>query len=164
MAKYLYRKCLASKWLEPTEGEAGSTLESASNLGVVMRKADGTYVSDPVLVNPEVVQAVERMGLTVAITMSSEITASLIQSLTPFQTEISLDDDPHGFALPIVPSVRDLGTARCANVTKEAYMVCCRAEKFVLIWSDFAQGILAHGADVETRLLSIVSIPSLASS
>jgi len=158
MAKYLYRKCLASKWLEPTEGEAGNTSDSAANLGVVIRKADGTYVSEPGSVNPEVVQAVERLGLVVAITMSSEITASLLQSLTPLQTEISLDDDPHGFALPVVPSVRDLGSARCSNITKEAYMVCCRAEKFVLIWSDFAQGILAHGADVETRLLSIVSI------
>jgi hypothetical protein len=156
MVKYLYRKCYESKWLEPTEDDFGLSDGGASNLGVVLRRSDGMFTADPLFLNSELVKAVERLGVPVAFTMSSDIVQTLLSSVTPFQTEISLD--PRGFVLPIVNSVKELASPK-SSVTKEAYICLCRSEKYVLVWSDSVQGVLAHGSDVETRLLGLVSAP-----
>jgi hypothetical protein len=154
MVKYLYRKCYESKWLEPTEDDFGLSDGGASNLGVLLRRPDGMYTADPLFLNSELVKAVERLAVPVAFTMSSDIVQTLLSSVTPFQTEISLD--PRGFVLPIVNSVKELASPK-SSVTKEAYICLCRSEKYVLVWSDSVQGVLAHGSDVETRLLGLVS-------
>ncbi len=155
MVKYLYRKCLQSKWLELSEEDYGSSDGGASNLGVILRRPDGIYTAEPMFITQNIVKAVERLGVSTAFTMSSEITHALLQQITPFQSELSLD--PRGLVLPIVDSVKDLGSSM-STVTKEAYMCLCRNERFVLLWSDSVQGILAHGNDVETKFLGSVRI------
>jgi len=151
MVKFLYRRIHQSKWLEPFDEEDGETDVGASSLGVLLRHPDGRYTAEPLLLNNDLARSVERLGAAVAFTMSSEITRSLLHQITPFQTELSLD--PRGFSLPIVNSVKDLGSAR-----KDRYVCLCRNEKFVLVWGDSAEGILAHGIDVETKLLGLVRI------
>ncbi|KAF9735188.1 hypothetical protein PMIN06_010798 [Paraphaeosphaeria minitans] len=153
MVKFLYRRASQAKWLEPSEDEYGIVDGGASNLGVVLRRSDGIYTGEPLFLNPGLVRAVERLGVAVAFTMSSEITHALIQQVTPFQTEFSLD--PRGFVLPIVNSVQDIATARSA-ISRDAYVCLCRHERMVLVWGDTVPGILAHGTDVETRLLGLV--------
>jgi hypothetical protein len=155
MAKFLHRRCQQAKWLEPAEDEYGIVDDDASQrLGVMVRRPDGLYTAEPLFIHQTIVKAVERLGVPVAFTMSSEITSSLLQQVTPLQTELTLN--PRGFTLPIVASVRDIATTR-STVTKEAFMCLCREEKFVLVWGDSIPGILAHGTDVETRLLGLVS-------
>jgi hypothetical protein len=154
MVKFLHRRCLQSKWLEPAEDDFGVTDGGASNLGVLLRRPDGTYSAAPEFMNEDLVKAVERLGVTVAFTMSSEITHSLLQQTSPFQTELSLGSS--GFVLPIVNSVEEIGTGKA--VTKESYICLCRNEKYVLVWCSSAQGILVHGNDIETRLLGLVRV------
>lgn len=103
--------------------------------------------------NPDIVGAVERLNAAVAFTMSSEITHALLQQVTPFQTELSLD--PRGFVLPIVNSVKDIATGK-SPIGHDAYLCLCKQERVVLVWGDTVPGILAHGTDVETRLLGLV--------
>lgn len=158
MVKYLYRKCYESKWLEPTDEDFGPNDGGSSNLGVLLRRPDGVYTADPMFLNADLVKSVEKLGIPVAFTMSSDIVQTLLSSVTPFQTELSLD--PRGFVLPIINSVKDIAIGR-ASVTKEAYICLCRQERYVLVWSDSVQGVLAHGADVETRLLGLVCAFSL---
>lgn len=155
MVKYLYRKCHDAKWLEPTEEDLAFSDSATSNLGVLLKRNDGLYTADPMFLNADLVKAVERLSVPVAFTMSSDIVQTLLSSVTPFQTEITLD--PRGFVLPIINSVRDITSGK-SNITREAYICLCRAEKYVLVWSDSVQGVLAHGADVETRLLGLVCV------
>src|SRR5437764_12072120 len=108
MVKYLYRKCLQSKWFEPAEEEYGIIDGETSNLGVILRRPNGTYITEPSFINQDLAKAVERLQISIAFTMSSEITHALLQQITPFQTELTLD--PRGFVLPIVNSVTDLGS------------------------------------------------------
>jgi hypothetical protein len=63
--------------------------------------------------------------------------------------------DPRGVVLPIVNSVKDIATGK-APVSREAYVCLCRQESTVLVWGDTVPGILAHGTDIETRLLGLV--------
>lgn len=153
MVRFLYRRCQQAKWLEPPEDEYGIIDGGTSNLGVLLRRKDGVYTGEPMFLNEDLVRAAERLSLPVAFTMSSEITQALLNQITPFQTEVSLD--PRGFVLPIVNSVKDLATGR-SNVTREAYVCLCRNERMVFVWGDSVQGILPHATDVETKLLGLV--------
>lgn len=161
MVKFLYRRCSQAKWLEPPEDEYGIIYGGVANLGVLLRRTDGIYTAEPLFLNQDLVNAVEKLGVAVAFTMSSEITHALLQQITPFQTELSLD--PRGFTLPIVNSVKDIATDK-ATISRNSYVCLCRQERMVLIWGDTVPGILAHGTDVETKLLGLVwgsHIPSI---
>jgi hypothetical protein len=153
MVKFLYRRCSQAKWLEPPEDEYGVVDGGAANLGVLLRRPDGIYTAEPLFLNPDLVSTVEKLNVAVAFTMSSEITHALVQQVTPFQTELALD--PRGFVLPIVSSLKDIATGK-ASVSRDAYVCLCRQEGMVLVWGDTVPGILAHGTDIETRLLGLV--------
>ena len=155
MVKYLHRRCHQSKWLESPEDDYGSTDSATPNIGVILKRPDGLYSTEPQSLQQDVVKSVERLGVPVAFTMSSEITQALLQQITPFQTELRLDS--RGYVLPIVGSVRDIGSPKSA-VTREAYMCLCRNERFVLVWGDSVQSILAHASEVETGLVGLVSL------
>ena len=152
MVKYLHKKCTQAKWLEPAVDEYGEIESSTANLGVVLRRADKVYTTEPMSINSQVVMAAERLGAAVAFTMSSDIVHGLIQTLGPFQRDVQVD---RGITLPIVNSIQEL--VEDSSIPREAYMCLCKEERFVLLWGDNVQGILAHGADIETRFLSLVS-------
>jgi hypothetical protein len=153
--KFLAKKCHNSKWLEPPEDEFGVIdSQSSAGLGVVLKRPDGFYTTDPIFLRHDIVKAVERLGAVVAFTMSSEIVWSLeTGNLTPLMTELPLDRA--GSVLPIARSVRDIGTSRC-TATRESYVCYCREEKFILIWASSVPNIMAHGNDVETALIGLV--------
>ncbi|KAF2643362.1 hypothetical protein P280DRAFT_250925 [Massarina eburnea CBS 473.64] len=153
MVKFLHRRCSQSKWLQPPEDEYGVVDGGVANLGVLLRRPDGIFTAEPLFLNPDLVGAVERLNVAVAFTMSSEITFALLQQITPFQTEFSLD--PRGFVLPVANSVKDIATGK-SSVAHDAYICLCRQERMVLVWGDTVPGILAHGTDVETKLLGLV--------
>jgi hypothetical protein len=155
MVKYLHKKCVQHKWLETSEDEMDlDSTPQTSRLGVMLKRGAANYASEPSIISPELLRAVERLGVTVAFTMSSDLTEALFQQITPLQIEVSLD--PYGSVLPVTNSVNDLFTAR-SPVSPDAFMCACRRERFVLIWGDSAQSIMALGSDVETRLVGQVS-------
>ncbi|KAE9990916.1 hypothetical protein EG327_000748 [Venturia inaequalis] len=126
------KKCQQAKWLEQPEDEFGLTDEdSSAGLGVLLRRPDGFYSSDPICLSIDVLKAVERLGAVVAFTMRSEIVWSMeMEKITPDMTELILDKS--GSILPIAPS------------------------RFILIWASSVPNILAHGNDVETTLLGLL--------
>jgi hypothetical protein len=85
--------------------------------------------------------------------MSSEVTEALFEQLTPLQTGVPLD--PYGAFIPVVNSIDDL-CSEVLSVSQEAYMCACRRERFIFIWGVSPQSIVAHGSDVETRLVGVV--------
>jgi hypothetical protein len=156
MVKYLHKRCIQNKWLEPPSEELNLDSVGTSGLGVMLRRSTGSYASEPLNMSSELLRAVERLGAPVAFTMSSEITEALFQQMTPLQTEVLLD--PFGAVLPIANSINDICTGK-SSVSQDAFMCACRRERLVLIWGDSAQGLLAHGSDVETRLVGLVRTP-----
>jgi len=156
--KFLANKCRQARWLEMPEDELGLSEDGVSNkLGVILRRPDGQYTAEPMFLDAEIVAAVERLGVDVSITMSTEIVWSLLENLNPLQTELSLDRA--GSVMPIAKSIRDVGTSRCA-ATKDSYLCYCREERFILIWSMNVKNILPHGNDIEAILLGLVSLPT----
>jgi hypothetical protein len=160
MVKYLHKRCVQHKWFEPPSEELNANSLSGgpgtSCLGVMLRRSPGSYASEPLNIPPELLGALQRLGAPVAFTMSSEITEVLFQQITPLQTEVLLD--PLGSVLPIVNSINDICTGK-SSVSQDAFMCACRQERFVLVWCDSAQGLVAHGSDVETKLVGLVRTP-----
>ena len=157
MVKYLHKRCIQHKWLEPPSEELNEdslpNVSSTSCLGVMLRRSPGSYTCEPPNISSELLKAVQRLGQLVAFTMSSGITEALFQQITPLQTEVSLD--PLGTVLPIVNSFSDIYTGK-SSVSQDAFMCACRQERLVLIWGDSAQGLIAHGTDVESKLVGFV--------
>ncbi|KAF2205964.1 hypothetical protein GQ43DRAFT_384692 [Delitschia confertaspora ATCC 74209] len=153
MVKFLHRRCSQAKWLEPPTDEYGIIDGGVANLGVLLKRNDGIYTAEPLFLNQDVVSAVEKLNVAVAFTMSSDITHALMQQVSPFQTDISLD--ARGFVLPVVSSVTEITTGK-SSISRGSYVCLCKQERMVLVWGDTVPGILAHGTDIETKLLSIV--------
>ena len=158
MVKYLHKSCLERKWLEPPSEEFNvNSTSGTSGLGVILKRSTGSYATEPPNISSELLRAAERLGVVVAFTMSSEFTETLFQQIAPLQTEVPLD--PFGTILPIAKSISDIGTGK-SSVSQDAFMCACRRERLVLVWADSPQGLIAHGSDVEAKLVGFVRRPA----
>lgn len=148
MATFLFNRCRRAQWL----GGQDRRRNSEQQLGVVLRKTDGTSIFRPETLSSTVRDAVDRLAAPVAITMSSDITEALLQILTPFQTDIQLSS---ALTLPVVQSVVDIALPT-SGVTSNTFACVCRRESMLLLWSSSVQTIMDHAADVEMKLLSML--------
>ncbi|KAK6596305.1 glycosyltransferase family 2 protein [Botrytis cinerea] len=152
VAKYLQRRCSAAKWLQPIEEENG-TINESSWVGVAMRLPDGSYYTEPPNVDNNFYTVMQYLGCKVAFTMSSDITAALMDQIGPFQTEVQVH--PRGIRLPIVQNLSELAYGG-TGVSKKSYLCVLREERLVLIWNESVESIMTHGADVEGILVGLI--------
>lgn len=91
--------------------------------------------------------------------MSSDIVLALLdQDIDPFVNEIELDSS--GTILPVVETVRDLGTER-SSATKSHCAALCKEERYIFVWNDSVKDIEATATDLENILLRspLLSMP-----
>ncbi|KAK3112111.1 hypothetical protein LTR53_011951 [Teratosphaeriaceae sp. CCFEE 6253] len=154
MAKYLYNQVSTHQWLDPMEDETGNPMHSLSvDRGVVLQREDGGYVTHPPRLHDHIVEAVLRLDVPIAFTMSSEITHTLLRQVAPGQTQYG--DPRSGITLPVIDSVESLASGR-ASVSRDEFICLCRREQFVLVWGSTVESILAQGNDIETWLVGLV--------
>lgn len=150
----LYKQAAANQWLEPPHDEDGTPIsEFVPTRGFLLQRDDGGYATYPSALSGEVAQAILKLDVPVAFTMSSEVTSTLLGQITPEQTKIS--DPRSGIVLPIVDSVEAIA-AGAPHVSRENFICLCKQEGFVLVWADAVDGILAQGSDIETWLVGLV--------
>lgn len=122
--------------------------------GVLLRQSRGVYITQPPLLNPELVAAVQKINVEVAFTMSTETTDMIFAGIDENQTQLVLAD---GAQWQIVDSLVDINRGASNSIKKFQYACLVRKEKIVLVWHDDIQKILNHAQEVETRLLGLVS-------
>jgi hypothetical protein len=159
MVKYLYNIISANSWLgvDPTT-LATSISEGVSrphllHTGVLLRQSHGTYVTQPAVVHPELMSAVQKINVEVAFTMTTEITKLIFDNINSDQTDCLL---PDGSQYQIVDSMSAIATNSSSEFKRFQYTCLVRREKLVLIWHDDVQQILEHAGTVERSLLSLV--------
>jgi hypothetical protein len=150
MIKYLYGRISAHQWLS---FPPNSRFHNAG--GVMLRRARGHYVSEPDNLDPTLLAAVQKINVEVAFTMSTETTSVIFSTLQPHQTDIIL---PNGSQLQVVDSLMDIVASSSSTIKKFQYAALVREEKFLLVWHDQLDKILSHAADIEGKLLAMVSI------
>ncbi|KAA8646655.1 glycosyltransferase family 2 protein [Aspergillus tanneri] len=150
--KFLHARLLACQWIS-------STADSPAPChGLLLRRSRGVYISEPEIVNPLLLAAVQALNVEVAFTMSTESTRIIASSLQPDQTEVVL---PSGSQLQVIDSIRDLSSSPPSLVKKFQYAALLREEHVLLVWHDRLENILDHVADLEERLLALVCGTSL---
>ncbi|KAA8646616.1 uncharacterized protein ATNIH1004_008049 [Aspergillus tanneri] len=150
--KFLHARLLACQWIS-------STADSPAPChGLLLRRSRGVYISEPEIVNPLLLAAVQALNVEVAFTMSTESTRIIASSLQPDQTEVVL---PSGSQLQVIDSIRDLSSSPLSLVKKFQYAALLREEHVLLVWHDRLENILDHVADLEERLLALVCGTSL---
>jgi len=150
MAKYLHKRCTQAQWFM----DRTYSMDGSAHLGVVVRHGVEPVAASPQNLAVPVINAIEKLGAAVGITMSSDITEALFELISPFQTEVRLSPT---ITVPVVDTVEDIGSGR-ASVRPGASICVCRRESYVLLWSQSVQNIIAHASDVEARLLALVSL------
>jgi hypothetical protein len=143
MINYLYRKAVASGWISPKAS-------SEDQLGVLLRRARGHYVTAPEPVHHDLLGAVIRLNAIVSLTMQPDMLEGILNSLAPGQTELHFKD---GSQLQIIDS---LSIAHPTSVKKFQYACICRQEKLVLVWQDDLQKIIPQATSIEEKLFSLV--------
>lgn len=126
----------------------------SSWVGVAVRLSDGSYTTEPPNEDHDLHRVLQLLNCKVAFTMSSDITASLMDQISPFQAELYIN--PSIIKIEIVGSLAELATG-LTNVSRKSYVCIMRQERLALVWNDSVEGILSHGNEVERLLIGIVS-------
>jgi hypothetical protein len=145
MIKYLSSKISANQWI----GNASS----GHPHGVLLRRGRGQYITEPPVVHPLLLQAITKLNIEVAFTMSTETTEVLLSVLKPDETSIMLAD---GSQLQIVGSLAEIARYGSGAVKKSQYSALLRDEGIVLVWHDDLDKILSQASSIEERLLGLI--------
>jgi len=161
MVKYLYDRVLSSMWLRSSTKNPShsptSDFDRSPYDGVLLRQTRGMYVTQPSQLAGSLVETVQRLNPAVAFTMSTDITNMIFSILSPTQREIVLPSD--GSQYQILDSFEEMANATSGQIKKFQYACFVRREGVLLLWHDDVERILVHAAEVERKLLTVVSHP-----
>jgi hypothetical protein len=145
MIKYLYGKLCANQWLDNSDPDRP--------VGALLRRTRGSYVTEPTCIPPDLLEAVARINVEVAFTISTGTTQLLFSILKPKETSIML---PDGSQIQIIDSLSAIIRSGSSLVKKFQYGALIREEQILLVWHDELGEILAQAASIEEKLLCMV--------
>ncbi|RYN80176.1 hypothetical protein AA0117_g3140 [Alternaria alternata] len=143
--KHLYAKACSMRWM------TSSALSPGSCEGVLIRKGQGEYVTEPVAANKDLLSAVKRINPGVALTMSTDGTQAIFDVLEPFETELMFQN---GSQIQIFESMAEVATS--STIRKFQYAALIRQERLLLVWHDDLGAILSQAMEIESRILALV--------
>jgi hypothetical protein len=146
MTKFLHSKVSANGWFKvdpPTRP-----------LGVLVHQSSGGYVTEPRDLSPLLVQAVEKLGVEVAFTISTETTEAIFDVIQDNDHEIVLGDKSQ---LQIIDSMSDMARIGLTQVGKSQHAALLKAERILLVWHDDVDQVLLQATKIEEKLLGLVS-------
>jgi hypothetical protein len=145
MIKYLSSKISSNQWI----GNASTGRPH----GVLLRRSRGQYITEPPVVHPVLLQAITKLNVEVAFTMSTETTEVILSILKPEENGIMLAD---GSQLQIVDSLAEIARYGSGAVKKFQYAALVREEGFLLVWHDDLDKILGQASSIEEKLLGLI--------
>ncbi|KAF2730709.1 hypothetical protein EJ04DRAFT_34083 [Polyplosphaeria fusca] len=143
--KHLHGKACSMHWM------LSGPVPRGTCMGVLIRKTQGTYFSEPNPVDSELLDAVTRINSEVALTMATEGTNAVFDVIDPGETEVHFQN---GSQIQIYESMAEIATS--SNIRKFQYAALVRQERVVLIWHDDLGRILSHAMEVESKMLALV--------
>jgi hypothetical protein len=150
VARNLARRAGLRRWFDESYGE--SFVQGYSPGCIALKTEDSEHLFEPTNVNPTLADAIRVLDEIAVLTMSSNITAGIMELINPFQK--SLSTQQAGNRLPILTSLSDV-TPDLGHYSKACII---RNEKLILIWSDSSETIMSVGNDIEAELYNFVSV------
>jgi hypothetical protein len=115
-----------------------------------VKSSNAEYVFEPTEVNPVLARAILRLNKYIVLTMSSELTARIIQVISPQQENVMVGNT--GMRLPIITCLEDIHP----DLDHSTQACIVRDENLVLLCSDDPAAIMNLGNDIEKELLDEV--------
>lgn len=119
--------------------------------GVLMRKSQGDFASEPQRVDPDLLEAVKRINPGVALTMSTEGTSAVFDAIDPAENELLFQN---GSQVQIYDSMAEI--SQSSTIKKFQYAALVRRERVLLVWHDDLGAILSQAMEIESRMLALI--------
>ncbi|XPS79894.1 hypothetical protein M3J09_011863 [Ascochyta lentis] len=132
-------------WME------SDTLQPLAISGVLIRKANNDYVTEPKDIDHGLLAAVRKINPGVALTMSTDGTNAIFDVLEERESQLMFSN---GSQIQIYESLAE--TAHSPSIKKFQYAALVRKERLLLIWHDDLSAILSQSMKIESRILGLV--------
>ncbi|KAJ3543786.1 hypothetical protein NM208_g3393 [Fusarium decemcellulare] len=153
VAKYIARRATLLGWFDEPVGAAITS--GWSSTCVALKRPDGSYTYAPDDPSPDLVAAVARLDENAIVSMASEVTNSVLDSIKPDQGSVVIEST--GARIPIVPRLADVHQSLVHSTTS-----CIVAqERCVLIWSHEPKTVINVAHNVEKQLLGFIVGPNM---
>lgn len=149
MAKYIARRATLLGWFD--EPASAAITSGWSSTCIALKKPDGSYIYAPDDPSPDLVAAVNRLNESAIVSMASEVTCAVLDSLKPGQA--SLVNEDTGARIPVIQSFADVHES-LVHLTSSCIVV---QERCVLIWAHESRTVLNVAHNVEKQMLGVVS-------
>ncbi|KAF5633200.1 hypothetical protein F25303_9232 [Fusarium sp. NRRL 25303] len=153
VARYIARRATLLGWFD--EPAAAAITSGWSSTCIALKKPDGTYIYNPDDPSPDLAAAVNRLNESAIVSMASEVTNSVLESIKPGQA--SLVNEDTGARIPIIPSLADVHET-LVHLTSSCIVV---QERCVLIWAHEARTVLTVAHNVEKQMLGFIVGPNM---
>lgn len=145
----MHKQCESSGWLNQHECPDPSTL------GVMIKLRHNQHSIYPSTLHPMFILAINSIDAAVAFTMVSEVILTLFRQMSPYQSEIPVQQQ--GIRIPIIESLEEFINLDNCSLMGD-YSCVIRRERVVLVWSNAVDNILPHGSEVEKLLSETVNL------
>lgn len=149
VAKYLARRATLLGWFD--ELPAAAITSGWSATCVALKKPDGTYTYAPNDPSPDLVAAVARLNENAVVSMASEVTNTVLDTITPEQRSLLVAST--GTRIPIVATLADVHQ----TLVHSASSCIVAQERCVLVWFNEPNTVTHVAHNVEKQLLGFVS-------
>ncbi|KAF5021882.1 hypothetical protein F66182_6073 [Fusarium sp. NRRL 66182] len=153
ISKYIARRATLLGWFDEP---ASATITSGwSSTCIALKKPDGSFLFAPDDPSPDLTAAVARLDEAAVVSMASEVTNSVLDSIKPGQA--SLVNESTGSRMPIVSKLADVQQSLVHSTSS-----CIIAqERCVLIWSNDPRTVLNVAHNVEKQMLGFIVGPKM---
>ncbi|CZS85709.1 unnamed protein product [Fusarium graminearum] len=153
VAKYIARRATLLGWFD--EPAAAAMTSGWSSTCIALKKPDGSYLYNPDDPSPDLAAAIGRMNEAAVVSMSSEVTSAVLDTIKPEQACLVNEDT--GARIPIVATLNDIHDS-LVHLTSACIVV---QERCVLIWSHEARTVLNVAHNVEKQMLGFIVGPNM---
>ncbi|KAM0227015.1 hypothetical protein ACHAPO_011899 [Fusarium lateritium] len=153
VAKYIARRATLLGWFD--EPAAAVITSGWSSTCIALKKPDGSFIYNPDDPSPDLAAAIGRINESAIVSMSSEVTNAVLDTIRPDQ--VCLVNEDTGARIPIVASLNDIHD-RLVHLTSSCIVV---QERCVLIWSHEARNVLNVAHNVEKQMLGFIVGPNM---
>ena len=148
----MYRRLQEHGWLQPDR-----RAETPTSLGLVLQvehENETKFIAEPQTIDDNVKVVCRNLNLGAVFTMSSDLTHLFFTKIGKDDFEITLS--PNNVTVPVVDSLQELAQDG-TGVRRRDFCCFVRKERLVLVWNHVADGLMLHGGEVDSKLMSSVS-------
>ncbi|KAI1339989.1 glycosyl transferase family group 2-domain-containing protein [Xylariaceae sp. FL0016] len=154
LVQFLYRRFREQGWLESDPLAESNTVAGLVLLGdSEQEELSKRYTCQPHNMDSTILGLASRLHLGAVAVVSSDITSYVFSELQDAVNEVTLR--PHNITVPVVANMAALAR-QDSGITRRDFCCLLRQERMIIVWAQSGEDIMAHIADVESKLMGSI--------